>query len=636
MPPTHNSAVGRYGEDVAARALVAAGLTVLQRNWRCRDGEIDVVARDGDVLVFCEVKTRTSTAFGDPAEAVSPAKAARLRRLATAWLLEQRAGGEPSFWPEVRFDVVSVLRPAERSRALHPPARRLLMAVARTLAVALWGLSGHLVEVQADLSPGLPGLSFTGLADVSVVEGRDRIRAAVLNSGLEWPNRRITLALLPADVRKVGSRFDLALAMAVLCAADVVPVAAVESVVWLAELGLDGRLRPVRGVLPAVLAARAAGVERVVVAEGNGAEAALVAGTDVREARTLGQLAGWLRGGGDPPERADPAAEDDDGPEVPDLADVVGQATGKRALEVAAAGGHHLYLVGPPGAGKTMLAERLPGILPRLDDDTALEVTGVHSVAGRLPARARLVRRPPWQAPHHTATVAALVGGGSGLARPGAVSCAHGGCLFLDEAPEFASGALEALRQPLESGTVTLHRRDGAVTYPARVQLVLAANPCPCGSPAARCSCAPQARRRYQHRLSGPLLDRIDVRLQVDAVPRADLLGDPVDREPSAAVAARVLDARRTAEQRWRAMGWPTNAAAQGAVLRARPWRLPRAVIGSVETAMERGLLSARGVDRVVRLSWTLADLAGRTSPDAGDVAEALFFRTGRDSAWAA
>lgn len=509
------------------------------------------------------------------------------------------------------------------------------MSVARCLAVALWGVSGHLVEVQADISAGLPGLSFTGLADVSVVEARDRIRAAVLNSGLEWPNRRITLALLPADVRKVGSRFDLALAVSVLAAAEAVPSAGIEDALWLAELGLDGRMRPVRGVLPAVLAARAAGISRVVVAEGNGAEAALVAGADVREARSLREIVAWLTGQGDAPPRASAPLDADDRA-GPDLCDVVGQAAGKRALEVAAAGGHHLYLVGPPGAGKTMLAERLPGLLPRLDDDAALDVTGIHSVAGVLPQRARLVRTAPWQAPHHTATVPALVGGGSGLARPGAISLAHRGVLFLDEAPEFSSAALEALRQPLESGSVTLHRRDGAVTYPARFQLVLAANPCPCGSPAARCTCAPQARRRYRQRLSGPLLDRIDVRLQVDAVPKADLLGDPVEREASAVVAARVGAARALAAERWSGTSWRVNADVPGSALRGRPWRLGRQTVSAAEAALERGQISARGFDRVLRLAWTLADLSGRTVPDAGDVAEALFFRTGRDTAWAA
>jgi magnesium chelatase family protein len=298
------------------------------------------------------------------------------------------------------------------------------MVMARTLALALSGVAGQMVEIEADLSAGLPGLTFTGLADVSVVEARDRIRAAVLNSGAEWPNRRITIALLPADVRKAGSRFDLALAVAVLAAAHAVPPGAIAGLAWIAELGLDGRLRPVRGVLPAVVAAHQAGVERVVVAEANGAEAALVTGVDVRAAGTLGEVIAWLRDEGPVPPPAVPGRGEMLASRGADLADIAGQQTAKRALELSAAGGHHLYLVGPPGAGKTMLAQRLPGLLPRLDDAAALDVTAVHSVAGRLPEHACLLRRPPYQAPHHTASVAALVGGGSGLALPGAISLA--------------------------------------------------------------------------------------------------------------------------------------------------------------------------------------------------------------------
>ncbi len=509
------------------------------------------------------------------------------------------------------------------------------MAIARTLGLALTGMDGHVIEVEADLSAGLPGLTFTGLADISVVEARDRIRAAVLNSGADWPNRRITVALLPADVRKVGSRFDLAMALAVLGAAEVVPSDAIANAAWIAELGLDGRLRPIRGVLPSVIAAKQAGLRHVVVAEANAAEAALVTDLDVRGARTLAEVINWLRSEGPAPAVAAPA------PVVPidvapDLADVAGQATAKRALEVSAAGAHHLYLVGPPGAGKTMLVERLPGLLPELDDVAALEVTAVHSVAGALAGHGQLLRRAPFQAPHHTASVSALVGGGSGLASPGAISLAHQGVLFLDEAPEFQMSALDGLRQPLESGRVVLHRSHGVVSYPARFLLVLAANPCPCGSPARDCSCAPAARRRYRQRLSGPLLDRIDIRLSVDPVPRADLFAESADREGSAAVAARVGSARSAAAERWRSTGWRTNADAPGGALRQRPWRLPRAAVLEAEQHLDRGELSARGFDRVLRLAWTVADLGGHAVPDAGDMAEAVFLRTGRAAAWAA
>lgn len=510
------------------------------------------------------------------------------------------------------------------------------MALARTLGVALIGVSGQLVEIQADISTGIPGLAFTGLADTAVVESRDRIRSAAVNSGIDWPNRKITVALLPADLPKVGSRFDLALALAVLAAAGVVRGDAVADAAWIAELGLDGRVRPVRGVLPSVIAAARAGVRRVVVAPANAAEAALVDGVDVRAAENLRDLLEWLRGDGPAPPAAVAETESDPAEPWADLADVAGQAAAKRALEVAAAGGHHLYLLGAPGAGKTMLAERMPGLLPPLSDAAALEVTAVHSVAGQLDRHARLIRRAPMQAPHHTASVASLVGGGSFLARPGAISLAHHGVLFLDEAPEFSPRALDALRQPLESGVVVLHRRGGAVSYPARFLLMLAANPCPCGSRARECTCPPQVRRRYQHRLSGPLLDRIDVRVTVDPVPHAELFDVAGPRETSAVVAERVAVARAAATARWRGTTWQVNGDVPGAALRAAPWVLPRAAVAPAEAFLQRGQLSARGFDRVLRLAWTVADLAGHTVPDSGDVAEALFFRTGRSESWAA
>lgn len=503
------------------------------------------------------------------------------------------------------------------------------MALANTLSIALSGVSGRVIEVEADLSAGLPGLTFTGLPDVSVLESRDRIRAAVLNSGLSWPNKRITVALLPADVRKYGSGFDVALAMSVLAAAGEVPTEAVAGVVWLAELGLDGRLRPVRGALPAVLAARQAGVRTVVVSPGNCAEAALVTGPDVLVAASLSEIVLALRGGtalaSAPADQPEPAAP------LPDLADVVGQPVARRALEIAAAGAHHLLLEGAPGAGKTMLAERLPSILPELEPAEALEVTAIHSVAGVLPGGAGLLRRPPLQAPHHTSSMAALVGGGTGLGRPGAASLAHRGVLVLDEAAEFKPTVLDSLRQPLESGEIVLHRTGGAVSYPARFQLVMATNPCPCGaSKDVDCSCTPDSRRRYRRRLSGPLLDRIDLQIPIDPVSRTELMQDREAREPSAAVGARVAGARAAARERWAPFGWSTNAEVPGSVLRSRGWRPPRQALARLDSEIERGGLSARGCDRVLKLSWTLADLAGLTSPGSVEVSEAIWLRTGR------
>lgn len=506
------------------------------------------------------------------------------------------------------------------------------MSLARAWSAALVGVEGHLVEVEADLASGLPGVVLVGLPDASLHEARDRVRAAVVNSGLTWPAHRITVGLSPAALPKSGSSFDLAIAAAVLAAATVVPADAVERRVLFGELGLDGRVRPVRGVLPAVLAAARGGRERVVVPAGNASEAALVPGVAVEAVESLSDLLSVLRGECplELPRLPSPAVAVDDGP---DLADVVGQAEARLALEVAAAGGHHLLLTGPPGAGKTLLAERLPGLLPALDDDTALEVTAVHSILGLLPPDMPLVRRPPFRAPHHSATLVALVGGGARVLRPGAVSAAHGGVLFLDEAPEFAPGVLDALRQPLESGVVEVARASGSARFPARVQLVLAANPCPC-APArdVDCSCASAVRRRYQSRLSGALLDRVDLRRVVQPLSRADLLAPGGGGEASATVRARVAAARAAAADRWAGRPWRLNAGAPGSVLR-RELRLPAAATASASRALETGLLSARGYDRVLRVAWTLADLGGRTSPTAADVDVALGLRGVRRAA---
>lgn len=501
------------------------------------------------------------------------------------------------------------------------------MSLASAWAVALRGVDGLLVEIEAHIGPGLPGLQLVGLPDTALSEARDRVRAAVLNSGERWPPRRMTLALSPATLPKGGSSYDLALACALLAADGRVPSGRLRGTVLIGELALDGRLRPVRGVLPAVLAARAVGIGQVVVPVSSLAEAALVNGVQVHGAARLAEVLRWLREPAfelarpGPRAAAPPVA-------VPDLADVLQQGEARWAVEVAAAGGHHLLLTGPPGTGKTMLAQRMVGLLPRLTHAEALEVTAVHSVAGLLAPQTPLIEAPPFIAPHHTSSVAALVGGGSGLARPGAVSRAHRGVLFLDEVPEFGVRSLEALRTPLEDGEVRLARRDGVVRYPARCQLVLAANPCPCAPPDERdCTCAPAARRRYLGRLSGSLLDRVDLRVTMRPVKDMGRLG--VEPESTATVRQRVLLARRAARARWADTGWAANADVPGSVLRRR-FRLPAAVTEPIETALHRGLLTARGADRVLRLAWTVADLAGRDRPLLEDVAAAMGLRDRR------
>lgn len=497
------------------------------------------------------------------------------------------------------------------------------MALGRAFSVAVRGLDGDLVEIEADINPGLPGFHLVGLPDAAVQESRDRVRAAVTNCGNSWPQSRLTVALSPASLPKAGSMYDVALAAAVLSAGRREPWHRLEKSVLLGELALDGRVRRVHGVLPAVLAAKRQGWGTVVVPIANLAEASLIDGIEVLGIHSLGQLQNWLDTGTGLESRLDrPPAQPEP---IADLADVIGQTQARFAIEVAAAGAHHLMLTGPPGVGKTMLAQRLPGLLPNLTESEALEVTAIHSVAGTLSEHTPLITRPPFIAPHHSSSVAALAGGGSGLARPGAVSRAHRGVLFLDEYAELRLTALEALRTPLEDGEIRIARRDGVACYPARFQLVAAANPCPC-APARQddCTCTSVQKRRYLSKLSGPLLDRVDIRVQMHTTRAGAFAAEAA--ESSAQVRARVAGARGAAAERWRPHGFTTNAEVTGAVLR-RHFRLGATTMAPLRTALDRGLISIRGLDRSLRVAWTLADLAGRTAPGLDEVSIALSFR---------
>ena len=503
------------------------------------------------------------------------------------------------------------------------------MTLGRTTGVSLQGLLGSVIDIEVDIADGIPIYSLLGLPDTSLQESRDRVRAALINTGQKWPNKKVTVSLSPAWLPKSGPGFDCAIALAILVADGTIPQEPLFETVILGELALDGSIRSVRGVLPSLIAAYNSGIRRAIVPRANRDEAELITTMEILSFDSLSEIYRWLSSGEYPiAQHFDLAIEREE--EALDFADVAGQSQARFAAEVAAVGGHHLLLIGPPGAGKTMIASRIPSILPELSVEEALEVTAIHSIAGGLTNRSPMSRYAPIVAPHHSASRAAIVGGGNRSITPGAISLAHRGVLFIDEAPECAVGILDALRQPLETGTVTISRSVGSVNFPAQFLLVLAANPCPCGKFSGKghgCTCSSLQVRRYLGKLSGPLLDRIDIKVEVEPVGRVDL-DSSLKSESSKSIRQRVAASRAKAAKRFAGLGYSLNSDIPAKSLRTE-FRPERAGMNFLHDQLDKEFITARGLHKVIRLSWTLADLADHPIPTLNDVQGAYQLRNG-------